>query len=76
MTDLLKKIRRRSTGRHRGARFVVELLPGDVAGFRRERSREWFYIELSACYDMAIKLAVAAKKREKAAQRAARRNSR
>lgn len=47
MTDLLKKIRRRSTGRHRGARFVVELLPGDVAGFRRERSREWFYIELS-----------------------------
>lgn len=76
MTDLIKKIRRRSTGRHRGARFVVELLHGDIAGFRRERTRTWFYIELSACYDLAIKLSVAAKKRETAAQRALQRKRR
>lgn len=76
MTDLKRKLRRRSIGSHRGARFVIELLPGDIAGFRRERTRAWFYIELGACFDLAVKHAVAAKKREKTEQRAARRSGR
>lgn len=76
MTDLEKRVRRRSTGRHRGARYVVELIPGDVIGFRRERSREWYFLDLAACYDLAMRRAAEAKRRKLVAERAARRKGR
>lgn len=69
MTDLIKAIRRRTTGTHRGTRFVVTLEPGDVIGFRIERKRKTFYTTLAACFDMAVRQQVAA---DKAAKRKAR----
>lgn len=73
MTDLLKKLSRRTTGTHRGARFVTILEPGDVIGFRIERKRKVFYTTLAACFDMAVRQQVAA---EKAAKKAARKGGR
>lgn len=62
MTDLLKQVKRRTCGNHRGARFVVTLEPGDVIGFRIERKRTTFYTTLAACFDMAVRQKVAADK--------------
>ena len=67
MTDLLKQLKRRSTGTHRGRRIVVILAPGDVIGFRAERTRRVFWTSLAACFDMAVRsevLAVRAAKRK------------
>lgn len=69
MTDLTKALRRRSIGRHHGKRFVVTLEPGDVIGFRLERTRKTFYTTLAACFDMAVRQEVSAVKRERIAQR-------
>lgn len=66
MTDLLKAVKRRTCGTHRGTRFVVTLEPGDVIGFRIERKRTTFYTTLAACFDMAVRQQVAA---ERAAKR-------
>jgi len=45
---------------HRGRRTVVTLAPGDVIGFRAERTRKTYWTSLAACMDMAIKQEVAA----------------
>lgn len=66
MTPLNKQVSRRSIGTHRGRRMIVILAPGDVIGFRVERSRTVFYTPLAACFDMAVRQHVAA---EKAAKR-------
>ena len=69
MTPLNRPVSRRSVGNHRGRRLVVILLPGDVIGFRAERTRKVFYTTLAACADMAMRQQVmaerAAKKRNK-----------
>ena len=59
MTPLNKSLSRRTTGTHRGRRFVVILEPGDVIGFRPERTRKVFYTTLAACFDMAVRQQVA-----------------
>lgn len=66
MTPLNKSLARRTIGAHRGRRFVVVLEPGDVIGFRPERTRTTFYTTLAACFDMAVRQHVAA---ERAAKR-------
>jgi hypothetical protein len=68
-TALTKPVKRRTIGRHRGARFVAMLEPGDLIGFRIERKRRVFYTTLAACFDLAVRQQVAA---DKAAKRAAR----
>jgi uncharacterized ParB-like nuclease family protein len=73
VTDLQKAVRRRTVGLHRGRRFVVVLEPGDVIGFRPERSRKVFYTSLAACFDLAVRQHAAAEKRAKAEARKARR---
>jgi len=40
----------------------VILAPGDVIGFRAERTRKIYWIGLSACFDLAVKLEVAAQR--------------
>lgn len=69
MTPLNREVSRRSIGTHRGRRLVVILLPGDIIGFRAERTRKVFYTTLAACADMAMRQQVladkAAKKRAK-----------
>lgn len=60
MTDLTKAVRRRSMVAHRGRRIVVSIEPGDVIGFRHERTRRTFYTTLAACMDMAVRAAVMA----------------
>ncbi len=62
MTPLNKSLSRRTIGTHRGRRFVVILEPGDVIGFRPERTRKVFYTTLAACFDMAVRQAVIADK--------------
>lgn len=62
MTPLNKSLSRRTIGQHRGRRFVVILEPGDVIGFRPERTRKTFYTTLAACFDMAVRQAVIADK--------------
>lgn len=66
MTPLTKSVKRKAIGRHRGRGFAVILEPGDIIGFRVERSRTVFYTTLAACFDMAVRQHVAA---EKAAKR-------
>jgi hypothetical protein len=65
LTPLNKTVNRRTIGTHRGRRFVVILEPGDVIGFRPERTRTVFYTTLAACFDMAVRQHVAAKKAAK-----------
>jgi hypothetical protein len=66
MTPLSKSLSRRTIGTHHGRRLVVILEPGDVIGFRAERTRKVFYTTLAACADMAMRQAVIA---ERAAKR-------
>lgn len=60
MTPLNKTVTRRTISNHRGRRFVVILEPGDVIGFRPERTRRIFYTTLAACFDMAVRQQVIA----------------
>jgi len=61
-TPLNKQVKRITSMPHRGRRTVVILAPGDVIGFRAERTRSIYWISLAACFDMAVKLEVAAQK--------------
>ena len=69
MTDLTKRVKRRSISFHRGRRIVVSLYPGDVLGFREERTRKEFILSIEGAYVYAVKLAVIAKRMAKAAER-------
>lgn len=60
MTPLNREVSRRSIGTHRGRRMVVILAPGDVIGFRAERTRRVFWTTIAACADMAVKQQVLA----------------
>lgn len=73
MTDLLKKVSRRSLIPHRGRRIVVSLEPGDLIGLREERCRRVEYVCIAAIFDYAVKARVLserlAKKKAKKAGR-------
>jgi hypothetical protein len=65
MTDLNKPVRRRCALPHRGRRIVVSLEPGDLLGFRLERTRRTEYLPVAACYDAAVKARVYQERRAK-----------
>lgn len=69
MTDLTKRVRRRTIGTHRGRRIVVALHPGDVLGFREERTRKEFLLSVAGAYVYAVKLEVLRRRAEKSAKR-------
>ena len=69
MTPLNRPIARRSVGNHGGRRMVVILAPGDVIGFRAERTRRVFWTTIAACADMAVKQQVLADRAAKKAKR-------
>lgn len=69
MTPLTKSVKRKALGRHRGRGFAVILEPGDIIGFRVERSRTVFYTTLAACFDMAVRQQVLADRAAKKAKR-------
>ena len=73
MTDLTKRVKRRSFASYRGRRIVVSLLPGDVLGFREERTRREYLLSISGAYTYAVALEVERRKREKIAARKAKR---
>lgn len=66
MTDLHKPVKRRALIPHRGRRIVVSLEPGDLIGLREERTRTTYYFPIAAAFDFAVKMHVAALRREKA----------
>ena len=73
MTPLRTPVRRRAVGTvHGGRRLVVTLHPGDVLGFREERTRREYLLSIGAAYTYAVRLAVAARRVEKLAARKAR----
>jgi hypothetical protein len=72
MTPLRKRVQRRTVMPVRGGRrIVVSLLPGDILGFREERTRREYLLSISGAYVYAVRLAVAARKAEKVAARKA-----
>lgn len=73
-TELKRAVTRRTTSAHRGRRVVVTIAPGDIIGFREERTRKTYWIELGACFDMAVKREVARIKAEKQQARKGRRS--
>lgn len=75
MTDLTKRIKRRTVAPIRGRRIVVSLHPGDVIGFREERTRKEYLLSISGAYTYAVRLEVQRAKDEKAAARKAKRQA-
>lgn len=72
-TALHKPVRRRTIAPiTRGRRLIASFLPGDVIGFREERTRREYLLSISGAYFYAVRLAVAARKAEKLAARKAR----
>lgn len=69
MTDLTKRVKRRTIKQHRGRRIVVTLHPGDVLGFREERTRREYLLSVGGAFDYAVMLEVERRKREKRAAR-------
>lgn len=69
MTDLKRRVKRRTLGMHRGRRIVVSLHPGDVLGFREERTRKEYLFSIEGAYVHAVKLEVQRRRAEKAAKR-------
>ena len=71
MTDLTKRVKRRTIAPHRGRRIVVSMLPGDVLSFREERTRKEYLLSIVGAYTYAVILEVERRKREKVAKRKA-----
>ena len=65
MTDLTKRVKRRTIHPHRGRRIVVSLLPGDVLGFREERTRREYLLSIAGAYEYAVRLEVERRRAEK-----------
>ena len=70
MTPLTKKVSRRTEAfrRDKGKprRYVVSLHPGDLIGFRLEKTRREEFLPVGVGYEIAVRLRVAS---EKAAKR-------
>ena len=69
MTDLRKPVKRRTVAPHRGRRIVVSLLPGDVLGFREERTRREYLLTIAGGFEYAVRLEVERRRRDKAQAR-------
>lgn len=69
MTDLTKRVKRRTLTPHRGRRIVVSLMPGDVLGFREERTHKEFLLSVGGAYDYAVMLEVERQRRDRKAKR-------
>jgi hypothetical protein len=65
MTDLNKPVRRRGNIPYRGRRIVVSLEPGDLLGFRLERTRRTEYLTVAGCYERAVVVRVMHERAEK-----------
>lgn len=65
MTNLNKPVRRRGCVPYRGRRIVVSMEPGDLLGFRLERTRRTEYLPISACYERAVIARVLRERAEK-----------
>jgi len=69
VTPLNRELSRRTIGTHRGRRMIVILAPGDVIGFRAERTRKVFWTTVAACADMAMRQQVLADRAAKKLKR-------
>lgn len=69
ITAINKPVRRKTVGTHRGKHFIVTIAPGDVIGFREERTHKTYWMPLAACFDMAVKMEVAAQRAAKLAKK-------
>ena len=69
MTDLNKRVSRRTIVPHRGRRIVVSLEPGDTLGLRMERCRQTEYVGIAAIYDYAVKARVLFERHQKHKQK-------
>ena len=69
MTDLNKPVRRRGRLPYRGRRIVVSLEPGDLLGFRLERTRRTEYLTIAGCYERAVTIRVLHEKAERRKQK-------
>ena len=78
MTRLTKRVERETDARGwRGKRnLIVALLPGDLIEIREKGTRKRWVLPVDAAYHLAIKMEVAAQKKEKAAARKAKRGAR
>ena len=65
MTPLTKRVRRRTLTPHRGRRIVVALMPGDVLGFREERTRREYLLSIAGAFEYAVRLEVERRRMEK-----------
>ncbi len=65
MTDLTKPVRRRGRIPYRGRRIVVSLEPGDMLGFRLERTRRTEYLTIAGCYERAVLIRVNSERAER-----------
>jgi hypothetical protein len=73
MTDLTKRIKRRTVGTyHRRRRLVVVLLPGDVIGMREERCRKLFTAPIDRVYRQIVTWNVDAERLQRRKARASR----
>lgn len=73
MTPLRKRVQRRTESVFRGRRIVVSLHPGDVLGFREERTHTEYFLTISGAYVYAVRCAVAQRQLEKMKARKGRR---
>lgn len=65
-TPLTHVVSRRTTvTRDAGKRIVVTLEPGDVIGFRLERTRKTYWLTLEGAYHAAVKADVAKARAER-----------
>lgn len=65
MTPLHKPVRRRGMLPYRGRRIIVSLEPGDLLGFRLERTRRTEYLTIAGCYERAVTVRVLHERAEK-----------
>ena len=75
MTDLTKRVKRRTLAPHRGRRIVVSLLPGDVLSFREERTRKEFLLSVGGAFDYSVMLEVERRRAERKSNRRSGRNT-
>ena len=74
MIPLRKTVIRETTRtRDAGRNIIVSLEPGDVIGFRLKGCRQIFRMPLQACYSIAVKLELNARREAKKVKRKSRR---
>jgi hypothetical protein len=71
VTPIKKPVHRRTVNPydHRCGRVVVSILPGDVLGFRWERTRTTFLLSVATAMRYAIRLKVEQERRDRKAKK-------